>query len=326
MMKLELLKTFVRVAELGSLTKAAAAMDTMQSVISRSISSFERDIGGRLFHRTGRGVKLSPLGESLLPRARQVLREADEFMADAREATGIPSGEVRVGLLSSLTIPLVGMLLDRVRKEYPGINLKIFEGTTGRLDEWLVEGRIDVSMNFRDSKTSLGDERHIANVDTYLIGKPNDRLLARQEIDFDRLDGIPLILSATPSGLRVMLDRLASQHGIMLNPVIEADSVALHLQLVMQGFGYAIMTPQAISEVRRTKSVGVSKIVNPRLLRSITLGTSTRQVPSLPVRKVVALITGLAGELVASGDWEGVEFNSRRRPKSRLHFSTPVGR
>ena len=111
-MDLERLRLFVRVAELGSLTKAASALNMVQPVISRRIVGLERTVGGQLFQRTGRGVVLSPLGRMLLPRARDLLQEADELLEDARAANNEPAGEVRVGLLKSLAVPLVANLLQ----------------------------------------------------------------------------------------------------------------------------------------------------------------------------------------------------------------------
>jgi DNA-binding transcriptional LysR family regulator len=59
---------FVRVAALGSLSKAAAVLDVPQSIVSRNVALLERECGERLFRRTGRGVVLTELGEQLLPR------------------------------------------------------------------------------------------------------------------------------------------------------------------------------------------------------------------------------------------------------------------
>jgi LysR family transcriptional regulator, nitrogen assimilation regulatory protein len=306
-MVLERMRLFVRVAELGSLTKASAVLDMVQPVISRNISQLEQDVGGRLFHRTGRGVKLSALGEQLLPRAVALLREADDVLQFAKQASGRPSGEVRIGLLASFSKPVTSTLLRRVIDTMPGVRLKIFEGTLGRVDEWLSEGRIDIALNFRDSRVPLCDERRIATVTTYLIGPYGDPLLSGPTIDFKAINKLPLVLSATTSGLRTQLDELAQRYGIVLNPVVEIDSLHVHIELVRAGFGYAVMTPQAIASERRDKLISCARIVNPDIVRTIVIGTSTRQAPTLAVRAVADMLETIGAGLVESGVWQSFD-------------------
>jgi DNA-binding transcriptional LysR family regulator len=300
-MDLERLRLFVRVAELGSLTKAAATLNMVQPVISRRIVSLEEMVGGQLFQRTGRGVVLSPLGRMLLPRARTLLQEADQLLDDARAANNEPAGEVRIGLLASFMSPLVGMLLRRTLDTSPKIRLKTFEGTIGRIDEWLQEGRIDIALNIRDSQHETDDEATIGKVDTHLVGRPDDPLLQNGTVNFDALNGVPVILSARPSGLQKMLEQIAARRNITLNPVIETDSVQLHLELAAEGFGYAVLTPQTIARDVREGRLASAEIVEPRIVRSLTIGTSLRHSPSRAVRHINALISELLGELIPSG-------------------------
>jgi Transcriptional regulator len=90
---------FVRVADLGSLSKAAIALDMPQSLVSRNIALLEQQCGERLFRRTGRGVVLTEFGESVLPRVSHLAEEADALADDIRSLRGQPIGEVLVGLL-----------------------------------------------------------------------------------------------------------------------------------------------------------------------------------------------------------------------------------
>ncbi len=90
-MDLKNLRMFTRIAEAGSLTRAAAALGIAQSALSRQLSELEQEFGGRLFFRTGRGVLPTELGESLMPRA-QALLEADQLLEEARAAQRKPAG------------------------------------------------------------------------------------------------------------------------------------------------------------------------------------------------------------------------------------------
>lgn len=306
-MDLERLRLFVRVAELGSLTKAALTLNMVQPVISRRIVSLEQTIGGQLFQRTGRGVVLSPLGRMLLPRARTLLQEADQLLDDARAANNEPAGEVRIGLLPSLLAPIVSSLLRRTLDTSPRIKLRIMEGTVARLDEWLQEGRIDIAVNTRDYHHETDAEATLGTVDTYLVGKPDDLRLKKGRIPLAELDGLPIIFSPRPTGLHKTLEQIASRRGISLNPVIESDTLSVHIDLAMKGFGYAILTPHAIEADLREGRLASAAIVEPRIVRSITLASAVRQSPSRAVRHINALVSELVAELISSGHSPRVE-------------------
>ena len=81
---LDALALFVKAAELRSFSKAAVALGDTQPTISRPLAELERSLGGALFHRTGRGVALTEMGEALLPRVRALLDGANHLIEDAQ--------------------------------------------------------------------------------------------------------------------------------------------------------------------------------------------------------------------------------------------------
>ncbi len=299
MFDLNQLKIFLQVAEAGSLTRASKLSGTVQPVLSRQISNLEIDVGGKLFNRTGRGFELTEFGEAFLPKAQALMNHAAQLKADTLEARGEISGEVRVGMLASFSGSLGIETLLETRKTLPKVRLKLYEGTIGRIEEWLDEGRIDIAVNYRDSQLELGDEERVATVDTYLVGPPGAKALKGDSIRFADLAGLPLILSASPSGLRIMLDNLSVKYGVDLDVVCEVDSVRLHMELARQGVGYAIMTPQAIRMKLMEDEISFARIVEPEILRHIAIGTSVKKVPSAATRKVVDILAEAARRLLS---------------------------
>eukprot|EP01031_Cornospumella_fuschlensis_P020685 gene20685-25357_t len=119
------LKLFIDVSELGSLTKTALLYGTTQPHISRQISELERECGGRLFQRTGRGVVLTALGEQIMPRIRAWLLDTDQLHNDIKKASGTPVGTVRIGVLPSTAHPLVSTLYYRLKESFPLVKLVV---------------------------------------------------------------------------------------------------------------------------------------------------------------------------------------------------------
>jgi DNA-binding transcriptional LysR family regulator len=91
-------KLFIDAIELGSLSKVAIAYGTSQPHVSRQVSELERECGGRLFQRTGRGVVLTELGERVAPKVRAWLASTDQLANDIHTTAGKPIGRVRLCL------------------------------------------------------------------------------------------------------------------------------------------------------------------------------------------------------------------------------------
>jgi LysR family nitrogen assimilation transcriptional regulator len=296
-MNFDQLKYFLRAAESGSLTKTASALSTTQPIVSRSLAQLERELGGRLFHRTGHGVQLTPLGEALLGRAKNIIQGVDALVEGARSFSNTPSGEVRVGMLPSFSTAVVPSLFEQARHKLPDVKVKVFVGSTSRLDDLLDEGRIDIALNFGDGK-SLGDAHLIGSFDTYLVGKKGSFLEQLDTIDFNELNNLPLILPATKSSLRRFIDELAEELDIILTPIIEVDTSTLYLKLVREGLGYAITTLHALPKDDLESTLVAVRIVKPRICRKIMVGTSLRNAPSLATRRLTALIAEVSKPLL----------------------------
>ncbi len=264
---------FTNVAELGSLTHAAAVLDMPQSVISRNISTLERECGARLFRRTGRGVVLTDFGQQLYPRVKQLIAQADQLTDDIRTSSGEPLGTVRVGLLPSVVPLMSGPLCRAAKERFPKVMLHLTEGSSVQLEDWLNQGRLDLSMLLREGSAGQPQEHTLQTLSLSLIGPPGDALTGAGKVDFASLAGLPLVLPAEPHLLRARLNALAREKGLTLTVAVEADSINMQREIVAAGGGYAIIaTPAAM--VSPTAHISAALIVNPELPRRVVLGTT----------------------------------------------------
>ena len=83
-----------------------------------------------------------------------------------------------IGSLPSITNPMVGRLFTQLIVRHPGIRLKILEGSSGQVEEWLADGRVDIAILYRYGGSPPEQEQALATVDSYLIGAAGDRLTA----------------------------------------------------------------------------------------------------------------------------------------------------
>lgn len=296
-------RAFLAIGELGSLTRAALFLDCNQSFLSRQLNALERDCGTRLFTRTGRGVELSEVGQRIFPQVKTLLEDAErleqEILGEARE----PAGRVTLGILPSIGHHLVAPLFTQLRAKHGGIRLKIVEGSSGQVEEWLADARVDIAILYRYSAALPPHEQSLAVVDSHLIGPPGDPLTANGIVPLASLRGLPYILPSAPNGLRTALDMVARQEKITLEPVIEADSLPLQKSLVATEGLYTVLPLHAVwSEVTDGK-LQAARIVDPSIERHISMTLAKAKGPTKVVSTVAAQIRRLVEEMAISGMW-----------------------
>jgi len=287
-------KLFIDAAEVGSLSKVAVTYGTSQPHISRQIGELERECGGRLFQRTGRGVTLTELGQRIAPKVRAWLANTEQLVNDVRTSAGTPIGKVRIGSLPSTAHPLVTTLYKRLKERYPLIQLSVREGQGAQLETWLEDGSVDLAILFRTSPTPKDGDIYLAEVQTYLVSAAGDRLTSKKTVPFSALNNLPLVFFCRPSTWRNQLEELAAEHGVALNVALEADSLSLQTNIVAGGGIYALLGPYAIAVAAKTCTIQSAKIVSPSVNRHIALAMSRHGELTLACRTVMQVTRDIA--------------------------------
>ena len=290
-------KLFIDAAELGSLSKVSVVYGSSQPHISRQISELERQCGGRLFQRTGRGVVLTELGQRVAPKVRAWLASTEQLANDVRTSAGTPIGTVRLGTLPSTAHPLITTLYYRLKKRYPLVHLAVREGQGAQLETWLEDGSVDLAILYRTSPSPKNGDTYLVETSTYLVGAEGDKLTSRPTVPFAALHNLPLVLFCRPNSWRNRLDQLSTEHGISLNVALEADSLSLQTHVVADGNIYALLGPYAIAAASRNCRLQSSKLVKPSVSRHIALAMSRHGELTLACRTVMQL----AKEIASSG-------------------------
>lgn len=296
-------RAFVAIGELGSLTRAALFLNSNQSLLSRQLNALERECGARLFNRTGRGVELSEVGARLFPRVKALLSDAEQLASEIRGEAREPAGRVTLGFLPSIAQPLVGRLFADMRSLHPGVSLKVLEGSSGQVEEWLADARVDIAILYRYGPALPETEQTLAVVDSYLVGPPGDRHTATADVAFSALDGLPFILPSAPNGLRTALDTMARQHRITLVPAVEADSLPLQKSLVATERLYTVLPLHAVWGEVAEGRLQASRIVDPPFQRVVSMALSKSKGPGRAVTAVASKIVDIVDAMATAGMW-----------------------
>lgn len=144
-MSIKQYEAFVKTAELGSLTRAAEALDSTQSRISHVLSAMEEEYGFCLMKRGRGGVSLTEAGALLLPKMEAVLRqnrEVEALIADIRNAD---TGTVRLGAFTSVAVHWLPGMIQAFQALHPQVELKMFNGDYFDVAQWLRDGTVDLA-------------------------------------------------------------------------------------------------------------------------------------------------------------------------------------
>ena len=232
---------FLAIAEAGSFTRAALQLRVAQPVLSREVAELERQLGGRLFHRHARGVKLSPIGDQFRARAKDILDQIERVPQGLLDATEEPIGTLSVGMppsmAGSITCDAVRRYGERHRASR--LNLSLLPGE--ECYEQLVERRLDLAVIAHrkgqrgiDVSPVLTEEIGVYGAHALLGGVPDT-------IGIAQLAALPLILAPPPSLIHDMLSGELTRAGLRLNIAMEGNIWATY-ELVRQGVGLAIFS------------------------------------------------------------------------------------
>ena len=242
-MELRQLRYFVRVVELGSMSRAALDLNLVQSALSQQISRLEGELSARLLQRTRKGVTPTEAGMAFFGEAQLALRHAEQAGRAARQAR--LSGTVSVGLAPTTAAVLGLPLMHAMRERYPDVRLHMVESLSGHLTQMLNARQLDLAVLFETDAARRWSVTPLLEETLYLIR--SRRGLApttAATVSMAELGSLPLILPTGPHGLRSTLDAAFARAGIRPVLAAEIDSLALLMDAVDAGLG-ATLQPWA---------------------------------------------------------------------------------
>ena len=290
------LELFVKIAELGSLSKAAIILHRAQPILSRELRELEASLDTTLFHRTGRGVALTETGERLLPRAKRILDELAEAEAEARSLGPAQLTRATIAMPTTLGRTLLRPLVKEIYRSYPQIQLHMMEATSGPILEWVMARRIDIAILYDTVPMPRIATEPLCEESMYLVAPANAPKLP-PTVPVSELTRYPLILPGRSEGLRILMEVIAAQAGIRLTMKVEADAFNSIRLLVEDGHGYSVLPYPAVQlEVER----GVFQIsrLEPKVTRRLVLATCPARVPAAGLNALVRLIRRVVQETI----------------------------
>ncbi|MCQ4286435.1 LysR substrate-binding domain-containing protein [Pseudomonas stutzeri] len=303
-MNLKQLRYFVRIAECGSLSKAAEELGIAQPALSQQLRALEDELGVELVTRHSRGIAPNDLGTMLLSHFGTILNEIDRTPLLVQDLTRNPAGEVRLGVTTTAARSLTAPLVAKVHEHYPGITLHVVEAMSGSLSQSLQRGSLDLSILYEPKLLELDDAdlMPMLTEELYLISKNKGIVKNRKVVPFSMLEELPLVLPCYPNVLTRLLYELAAKREVKLDVKFEIDSLSSIVELVNADFCTVLPLVCLGREIEEGRVVA-TPITDPRVSWSVHIAAARKGVRSRAVRAVHKLLIEVVHEMVESGSW-----------------------
>lgn len=254
-------RTFVTVAELGTVSKAALRLRIAQPALSRQLISLEHELGLRLFDRIGRRLLLTGEGEQLLSGCRVLLNSASAVTEQAQLLRHGDTGVLKIAGSPQHIESVLSQFLHRYAKRYPKVEVKISEGTGSEILTLLERGEIHLGQNLLHAVKL--DERYfgslpLGSVELLAVCHPSMSLGHRRTIEVARLSNLPLLLMDSGFGFRRAFDAASRMAGLKPTVMFESRNPHTLLALAESGHGVAIVPSQLQCHRYQLRIVGLT--------------------------------------------------------------------
>ena len=233
-MKLQQLRYFVAVYEVGSITGGAERAHATQSGLSMQIKDLEYQLKGSLFKRSASGVTPTPMGNQFYTHATQILRSVEEAKQAMRAAGQKLTGTIRAGLIPTLTRSILPSTLISMSTDYPLVETKILEAYSDQLTQDVAQNILDFAIvpapatgeELRTRNEYLGTDQE------FLVSAADQSTQHMQPINLTEGGPYKLVLPGAANARRDRINAYIQTHNIKIAQILELDSMLGTLELV----------------------------------------------------------------------------------------------
>lgn len=242
------LHTFVTAGTLLHFSLAAERLGYTQASVTLHIQQLEKEFGGRLFERLGKTVALTPLGRTLMPHARAVLKSLD----DARAAMASAAGSLTIGSAESLCLYRLPAVLERFRARNPEVRIAVTLQSCAEYLPGLADGSVDVLFALGEPLgcdwCTVAESRQEP---VSVFARPDHPLARRKRLAARDFDGLPFLLTGDGCRYRGIFLNHLTAHYARPEAVMETNSIPAIKQAAVLGVGLCVLPDIAVADELR---------------------------------------------------------------------------
>jgi len=286
------LRAFVALCDHQHFGEAATALGVSQPSLSQAITALEKRVDGELVERTTRRVLVTPLGQALLPYAREAVLAAESFNEAVTNQGAALAGTLRLGVIPTLAPYLVPLVLDGLDRELPLLHPELREMVTGDLLDLLTQGRLDAAIISTDVDLRRSTAIHMYDEPLIALVPVGHPWAGRDDVVPAELDGQRLLLLDEGNCLRDQTLALCQRYGAN-PPAAVATTLSTVVQMVSNGAGVTVI-PEGAVRLLSGRGYAIVRFAAPVPTRPIGLVHRSSSSRGADFTRLAEILTGLA--------------------------------
>lgn len=239
------IKAFLAVARIGSFTRAANDVGLSQPALTVQIRQLEESIGARLFDRDKRQVRLTAVGNTLVPTLSRILADLEGVISGSKDSASVTRGRVAIAALPSVSASLLPYCIHRFREVYDSVDVHLHDVVAERIVQMVKGEEVDFGLGTRLTPDREVDVEDLLS-DRLCAFFPEEHPLATGHLTVRRLTRYPLLLTRQNSSVRILFERVLAREGEEIQIGGEANYMATILGMIREGLGVGVMPESAI--------------------------------------------------------------------------------
>lgn len=284
-MEIQHLKYFYEVAKQRSFTRAARSLRVGQPAISKMVRLLEADLDLTLFERDKKGIRLTDAGEMLFQYTEQLFEHFHSLKGELQNFKGDCVGALQIGASDNLAKAVIPKMLIRFLERYPQVKAKLFTGTSGAIKQEMLENKVELGFFYtQDGDLKNFEYEELGLIEFLVVTSPKHKRLTHfDSAEFKRLR-IPHI-GSRPLDYKEPFAALKMRRHLGLGDeaLIEVNNKDIQVQIVIDGYGYALAPRHLVAEAVAAKKLKVLKTPS-RLLHPLYLAKRKGRLLSKPAR------------------------------------------
>lgn len=243
------LRYFLAIAKEGNLTKAANRLNVSQSALSTQLKKLEESLGCPLFDREHKSLKLTEEGRMAMNYADTIFRSGEEMLATLRNRGGRYRNVLRVGAVATLSKNFQLSFLQEALDDQD-LEVVIFSASMRELISQLKAHTVDLVLSNSAVPREIEPTTRsllLAEQSVSLVARRNYAVLSRFEFPRD-LEGVPLILPSSESGIRSSFDLLMERAGVPPLIAAEANDMAMLRLMAKETNAISLVPPIVVHD------------------------------------------------------------------------------
>jgi LysR family transcriptional regulator, nitrogen assimilation regulatory protein len=290
MIDLRKARLFVAVFEAGSITRAAEREHIAQPALTVHIQQLEDELKVKLFERSAQGVTPTPAGRHLYVFCQDLLRRLESIGEEMRSFTGDVAGSIVAGIMPSICHGPLPPVLARYTATYPNVSVRIIEGLSGTLAEWVLANEVDFAICNRPASARELSQRLLVTDRLVLVSARDRGLIPFAPCKLGEIADLKLVLPSANHFLRHTLDHAINGGDFRPIKTLEIDGQSATLQFVAHSDWSTILPTIALINEFDSHRFTINPIEQPLLSTEIYELRSPRHTLSAASERFIALL------------------------------------